>query len=135
MNTPIEIKKKVISGIDIFEFVGELDETNADKTFTAIYNAIGDFTGKKLIFNMSGLRYLNSKSIGYIADIFSNIEDGNGQMFLTNMTDEVKDTLELVGITTIITSLNKEEEALAELGITQVPPEQNNTTQLLSDQK
>lgn len=135
MNTPIEIKKKVISWIDIFEFVGELDETNADKTFTAIYNAIWDFTWKKLIFNMSGLRYLNSKSIWYIADIFSNIEDWNGQMFLTNMTDEVKDTLELVWITTIITSLNKEEEALAELWITQVPPEQNNTTQLLSDQK
>jgi hypothetical protein len=52
-----------------------LDETNADKTFTAIYNAIGDFTNKRVIFNLSGLKYLNSKSIGYIADIFSNIED------------------------------------------------------------
>lgn len=125
MNTPIEIKRKIVSGIDIFEFVGELDETNADKTFTAIYNAIWDFTSKKLIFNMSGLRYLNSKSIWYIADIFSNIEDWNGQMFLTNMTDEVKDTLELVWITTIITSLDKEEDALAELWVTITPDTQS----------
>lgn len=113
MNTPIDIKKKSVNGVEVFEFHGELDETNADKTFTAIYNAIGDFTGKKVVFNLVGLKYLNSKSIGYIADIFSNIEDGNGAMYITNMTDEVKDTLELVGITSIISISATEEEALA----------------------
>ncbi|MDR3150696.1 MAG: STAS domain-containing protein [Candidatus Peribacteria bacterium] len=61
----------------MFEFSGELDETNADKTFKSIYDSIGDFTGKKILFNMAGLKYLNSKSIGYIADIYSNIEDNN----------------------------------------------------------
>jgi len=118
MNTPIEIKKKSIEGIDVFEFHGELDETNADKTFTAIYNSIGDFAGKKIIFNLVGLKYLNSKSIGYIADIFSNIEDGNGQMHITNMTDEVRDTLELVGITTIIAVSATEADALKIFGVT-----------------
>ncbi|MDD2565811.1 MAG: STAS domain-containing protein [Candidatus Gracilibacteria bacterium] len=117
MNTPIDIKKRNYDKVEVFEFIGELDETNADKTFTAIYNAIGDFTGKILVFNFSGLKYLNSKSIGYIADIFSNIEDGNGQMFLTNMTDEVRDTLELVGITTIIETFNTEQEVLVKFNI------------------
>jgi anti-anti-sigma regulatory factor len=42
-------------------------------------------------------------------------------MFLTNLTDEVRDTLELVGITTIITTLNTENEALLKLGITPAP--------------
>ena len=120
MNTAIEIKKKSVGGVEVFEFHGELDETNADKTFTAIYNSIGDFAGKKIIFNLVWLKYLNSKSIGYIADIFSNIEDGNGQMYLTNMTDEVKDTLELVGITTIINVAAIETEALKALGVTVV---------------
>lgn len=121
MITQIDIIRRSHPWVEIFEFVWELDETNADKTFTAIYNNVGDFTGKKIIFNMSWLRYLNSKSIGYIADIFQNIEDGNGQMFLTNLTDEVKDTLELVGITTIITVLDTEQEALAQLGIKAAP--------------
>ncbi len=132
MNTPIEIKKKVIAWIEVFEFIGELDETNADKTFTAIYNSIWDFTWKKLIFNFSWLRYLNSKSIWYIADIFSNIEDWNWQMFLTNMLDEVKDTLELVWITSIITTYNLESEALSELWIKDAAAPEN-TTQLLSE--
>lgn len=120
MNTPIDIKKKTLSNVDVFEFIWELDETNADKTFTAIYNAIGDFTKKNVIFNMSGLKYLNSKSIGYIADIFSNIEDWNGQMILTNLTDEVRDTLELVWITTIITTKDTENEALLSLWVAAV---------------
>lgn len=117
MNTPIDIKKKSVAWVIVFEFVGELDETNADKTFTAVYNSIWDFTSKKLVFNFSWLKYLNSKSIWYIADIFSNIEDWNGQMFLTNMTEEVKDTLELVWITTIITTLDTEEEAFTALWV------------------
>lgn len=120
MNTPIDIKKRSYWKVDVFEFIWELDETNADKTFTAIYSTIWDFTGKIIIFNLSGLKYLNSKSIWYIADIFSNIEDGNGQMYLTDMTDEVKDTLELVWITTIVETFSKEAEALNKLWI--VPP-------------
>lgn len=116
MNTPIDIKKKNVGSVDVFEFHGELDETNADKTFTAIYNTIGDFTGKKIVFNLVGLKYLNSKSIGYIADISSNIEDGNGIMYITNMTEEVRDTLELVGITSIISITDTEEEAITTIG-------------------
>jgi len=117
MNTPIDIKKRSYGKVDVFEFIWELDETNADKTFTAIYSVIWDFTGKIIIFNLSGLKYLNSKSIWYIADIFSNIEDGNGQMYLTDMTDEVKDTLELVWITTIVETYAKEIEVLTKLWI------------------
>ena len=112
MNTPIDIKRKTVQGIEVFEFHGELDETNADKAFTAIYSAIGDFAGKKIILNLIGLRYLNSKSIGYIADMFSNIEDNNGSMYITNMTNDVRDTLELVGITSIVNVVNLEEEAI-----------------------
>lgn len=113
MNTPIEVNAKNLNDVMVFEFHGELDETNADKTFTSIYNAIGDFSGKKVLFNLAGLKYLNSKSIGYIADIFSNIEDGNGKMAISNMTEEVKDTLELVGITTIIAIADTESDGIA----------------------
>jgi len=61
---------------------------------------------------MSGLKYLNSKSIGYIADVFSNIEDNEGQMHISNCSEGVKDILELVGITTIVPTVDTEEEAV-----------------------
>jgi hypothetical protein len=37
----------------IFDFSGELDETNADKTFKNLYTEIGDFADKKIIFNLA----------------------------------------------------------------------------------
>jgi len=113
----MEIKKKQADNIIIFEFSWELDETNADKTFTSIYDAIGwDYTGKKIIFNLAGLKYLNSKSIGYIADIFSNIEENEGQMYISNCDEGVRDVLELVGIITIIPTVDTVEEAITSLG-------------------
>jgi len=115
METLIEIKKTQQEDILIFEFAWELDETNADKTFKDIYEQIGDFSDKKILFNMVGLKYLNSKSIWYIADVFSNIEDNDWQMCISNCDDWVKDVLELVWITTIIPTFETLEEALSEL--------------------
>ena len=112
METLIEVNKKEENGIFIFEFTWELDETNADKTFKTIYDQIWDFEGKNIIFNLSGLKYLNSKSIWYIADVFSNIEDTEWKMYISNCSDGVKDILELVGITTIITTVDTEKEAV-----------------------
>lgn len=115
METLIEVNKKVEGNTFIFAFSGELDETNADNTFKNIYDEVGEFEGKNIIFELSGLKYLNSKSIGYIADIFSNVEDIDGKMYITNCSEGVKDILELVGITTIIPTLDTIEEALEEL--------------------
>lgn len=112
METLIEVNKKDENGILIFKFTWELDETNADKTFKSIYDQIWEFENKNIVFNLSGLKYLNSKSIGYIADVFSNIEDGNGKMYISNCTDWVKDILELVWITTIIPTVDDEKEAI-----------------------
>ena len=112
METLVEVNKKEQNGILIFEFSGELDETNADKTFTGMYGEIGDFAGKKIIFNLANLKYLNSKSIWYIADIYSNIEESEGQMYISNCDEGVKDVLELVGITTIIPTVDTVTEAI-----------------------
>ncbi len=115
METMVQALKRVEGSIIIFDFSGELDETNADKTFKKIYEEIGDFEWKKIIFNMKELKYLNSKSIWYIADVFSNIEENDGQMYISNCDEGVKDVLELVGITTIIPTVDKESEALDQM--------------------
>jgi anti-anti-sigma factor len=112
METLIETTKRQEGSVMIFDFAGELDETNADNTFTEIYEQIGDFSDKNILFNLAGLKYLNSKSIGYIADVFSNLEDNDGLMYISNCDEGVKDVLELVGITTIIPTVDTEKEAL-----------------------
>lgn len=113
METLININKIEEDGIMIFEFAWELDETNADKTFKDIYNQIWDFKNKKIIFKMTDLKYINSKSIGYIADVYSNIEDNDSKMYISNCTDWVKDILELVWITQIIPTVDSVWEAIS----------------------
>jgi len=115
METLIEISKREEWSVTVFDFTGELDETNADKTFTDIYEKIGDFSDKKIILNLSGLNYLNSKSIWYIADVFSNLEENDWKMYISNCDEGVKDVLELVWITTIIPTVDTEKEALEAL--------------------
>jgi len=115
METLIEVNKKEKNGIIIFELTWELDETNADKTFKNLYDSVWEFENVKLILNLNGLKYLNSKSIWYIADLFSNIEEKWGKMKISNCDEWVKDVLELVGITTIIDTVETEEEAISEL--------------------
>ena len=112
METLIEVKKRDIEGVIVFDFTGELDETNADNTFSNLYEEIGDFSEKRILFNLMGLKYLNSKSIWYIADVFSNLEDNEGEMYISNCDEWVRDVLELVGITTIIPTVDTEKEAL-----------------------
>lgn len=108
----MEVKLRKVDDVIVFDFIWELDETNADKTFTGVYEDIGDFAGKKIVFNLAALKYLNSKSIWYIADVFSNLEENNGKMYISNCDEGVKDVLELVGITTIIPTVESEEEAI-----------------------
>lgn len=110
METLVKVNNRETNWITIFEFSWELDETNADKTFKWIYDDVWEFKWKKILFNLSWLKYLNSKSIGYIADIFSNVEENDWEMYISNCSEWVKDVLELVWITTIITTVDKEEE-------------------------
>lgn len=116
MLTQLEVKKSSTNtGVKIFTFQWELDETNVDTTFPNIIADIGDFQGTRTLFNFSGLTYLNSKSIGYIADIAQRTEDGEGKFMLSNISPEVRDTLDLVGITSIIPIYEAEDTALMEL--------------------
>lgn len=113
METLIEVNKKEQNWILIFEFNWELDETNADKQFKKIYDQIWEFNwSTKIIFDLKGLKYLNSKSIWYIADVFSNIEDVEWKMFIANCSEWVKDILELVWITTIIQTYDSLDDAI-----------------------
>jgi hypothetical protein len=52
MLTQLEVKKSSTNtGVNIFTFEGELDETNVDTTFPNIIEGIGNFSSAKTLFN------------------------------------------------------------------------------------
>lgn len=111
MQTPITVEHTNVHNIHVFAFTGELDKMNADETFVAIEHTLGDFEGKKIIFDFEWLTYLNSKAIGHIADIYSDA-NGNGGVLTICAAKHVYDTLELVGLPSIISVYETREEAL-----------------------
>jgi len=83
-------------------FSGELDETNADKTFQPIYAELEKDWTQSVVFDLEKLTYLNSKAIGYITDIYSHTDNHGGKLTLRNLTEQVYDILDIVGITSIV---------------------------------
>lgn len=116
MLTQLEVNKSSTNtGVKIFAFKWELDETNVDTTFPNIIADIGDFAHSRTLFDFRELSYLNSKSIGYIADIAQRTEDGGGKFCICGLSTEVHDTLELVGITSIVPVYESSDAAVMEM--------------------
>jgi len=86
----------------IINFSWELDETNADSTFEKLYKDIENYKSKKNIFDFEKLTYINSKTIWYLVDIYSTIEEAEWKMYIRNCPEWIKDTLNFTWIDTII---------------------------------
>jgi len=102
METLINIKIENEDNIKTFILEWELDETNADKTFEILDKEIDKSKTQKNIFDFDKLSYINSKTIWYLVDIFSTIEEAWWEMFIKNCKWWIKDTLNFTWVDTII---------------------------------
>lgn len=99
-----------VAGTLLVKFVGQLDETNIEDQAKKIYQIMeGDV--KNLVFDFSELTYLNSKSIGYIADWQQKISQKGGKLVIVGAKENIYDILDVVGLTNIITLVDTEEDA------------------------
>jgi len=97
-------------------FVGQLDETNVDEEAKQVYAIIDAFTETpQLIFDFSGLDYMNSKSIGYVTDWYSRVTEKGGKLVIAQPKPNIVDILKVVGITQIVSVLDSLEEARQKL--------------------
>ncbi|OIP53152.1 hypothetical protein AUK10_02755 [Candidatus Gracilibacteria bacterium CG2_30_37_12] len=108
-----EVTLQEIDDISIMTFTGELDETNVDAIFKKVYSL---FSGKYIIFNLSGVTYGNSKFIGYVASMFDHIEEKEGEMVICECQPAILDTLDMAGILLMIPYTKTIEEALVKIG-------------------
>ena len=97
--------------IKIISFEGQLDETNVDSEAQKIYKVIDEMAEPNLIFDFSGLEYMNSKSIGYVTDWYSRVMAKNGKIAIANPRVNIMDILKVVGISQIITIYDDIEKA------------------------
>jgi anti-anti-sigma regulatory factor len=101
-----------INWVIVFVFPWDLDETNVDEVFQHIHEDLGDFKNKKVVFNFELLKYLNSKSLWYIAQTCSIIDEEWWKMYISNCDDEVREILDLVWIDYILSFAKNQDEAI-----------------------
>lgn len=101
----------------VVHVVGQLDETNVDEEAKKVY-ALLEATpqGLNLIFDFSGLEYMNSKSIGYLTDWYSKASGAGGMVVIAGARDNILDILQVVGLTQLINTYATLEEAKLALG-------------------
>lgn len=118
--TPTEVGTKTVK---LITFVGQLDETNVDHEAKKIYQVVEEMSEPILFLDFSGLEYMNSKSIGYVTDWFTQASAKKGSISIIGPKPNILDILKVVGITQIITVYSTLEEAKAALGGAATTPE------------
>ena len=98
--------------IKIANVSGQLDESNVDEKIQEIYKVIEQIpVGLKMILNFANLDYMNSKSIGYVTDVFGKITKGSGLVVIANAKANITDILQVVGLTQLIKNFDSLDEA------------------------
>jgi anti-anti-sigma factor len=98
--------------VKIVRVVGQLDESNVDEEAKQIYTLIESVPqGLNLIFDLSGLEYMNSKSIGYLTDWYSKVSATAGRVVIAAARDNILDILQVVGLTQLVSAYATLEEA------------------------
>lgn len=118
--TPVQITVEDVAGIPagktvkIVRIVGQLDESNVDEQAKSIYQVIESFpTGLSLIFDFTGLEYMNSKSIGYLTDWYSKVSASGGKVVIAAARENILDILQVVGLTQLVNPYATLDEAKA----------------------
>jgi len=87
----------------LIKFIGQLDESNVDEQSKRVYAFIEDNPLEThYIFELAGLEYMNSKSIGYLTDWYRKIANKAGQTKMASAQENILDILDTVGLTSII---------------------------------
>lgn len=91
---------------------GQLDETNVDENSKQIYSLLDKESSKvSLLFDFKDLTYMNSKSIGYLTDWYTKVNDSGGVLIVAGAQENVLDVLTVVGITNLIQHYPSVDEA------------------------
>ena len=99
----------------LLKFAGQLDETNIEEEAQKVYQIMESDKPKHFVFDFSELGYLNSKSIGYIADWQQKIGANGGKMVVFGAQQNIFDILDVVGLSNIVTIVKTLDEAKAAL--------------------
>jgi len=96
----------------VVHIAGQLDESNVDEKIQQVYKVVEENPKSlNMIFDLENLEYMNSKSIGYLTDLYGKITEAGGKVVITNARPNILDILQVVGLTQLIQTFDNIEAA------------------------
>ena len=97
----------------IIRITEEIDQHTADKIRRKIDNDIEIYSPKKVIFDFSGIEFMDSSAIGMVLGRFKIVKMLGGSFEIINVNKRMKKIFDMSGVSRIITikeDIDKEEE-------------------------
>jgi anti-anti-sigma factor len=85
-------------------FDGDLDKLGLDAAKPKIDEVVEKLEKKFLVFDFTGLNFINSESIGYLITVYYRLVKQQKNLAVVGASDHVKDVLQVIGINEIIKS-------------------------------
>jgi len=98
-------------GVEVVQFPGDLDATQMVKVKDRVARLLRK-KRKKLLLNLSQTRRVELAGIGILIDRLRTVRAQKGDIKFCNLRPEVQQTLEMIGINSLIESFHSEEEAI-----------------------
>ena len=100
----------------LVKVIGQLDESNVDMKIKEVYAVLqANPNGVNLIFDFEELQYMNSKSIGYLTDLYGKVTEKGGKTVVSKCRPNIEDILQVVGLNQLIPLVSTNEEAMMKL--------------------
>ncbi len=96
----------------IVEIQGELDHHTAEKIRDEIDYKLNNDKVKNILFDFSGLSFMDSSGIGVLMGRYKKISQRNGQAGVYNINSQVRRVFEVSGLLRIFKEFESKEHAL-----------------------
>lgn len=114
MTTIIQVSNVEKEGVRHVRLIGEVVRMALKETFDKVYGVLGDLQNAKIVFDLSELHYINSEFIGYLAELYSSLDQKGGKMVIM-ASEDVLDTLGLVRFTDLVAIVKSYDEGVETL--------------------
>ena len=98
----MQIDSKKTGGTLTVKLKGELDHHSADCVRSEVDRLIEDKSVRQLVFDFSGLHFMDSSGIGVILGRYKKMERRNGTVFLKGAGKQIDKILSMAGLYSVI---------------------------------
>lgn len=107
----VEIERKTVHEIEIVTLSGELDEFNLEP-ITAKLDALLDSGVRRLVFNLGGLRFINSSALAYMLKTRGRLKDAGGELVITRPSRFFHSAITTLGTERLFTTFENDDDAV-----------------------